>query len=95
MKGRNFLVRNGMPLYDHYIGQAFIMDNDILNNLTPEQIAAILEENARLKEENKTVKKENSSLKQKNTKKTSKYMTILYFVDVTEKQEILKICQLV
>lgn len=29
-------------------------------------------------------------IKQKNTKKTSKYMTILYFVDVTEKQEILK-----
>ena len=48
------------------------MDNDILNNLTPEQIAAILEENARLKEENKTVKKENSSLKQKNTKKDKK-----------------------
>ena len=29
-------------------------------------------------------------IKQKNTKKTSKYMTILYFVDITEKQEILK-----
>ncbi len=29
-------------------------------------------------------------IKQKNTKKTSKYMIILYFVDVTEKQEILK-----
>ena len=29
-------------------------------------------------------------IKQKNTKKASKYMTILYFVDVTEKQEILK-----
>ena len=33
MKGRNFLVRNGMPLYDHYIGQAFIMDNEEANNL--------------------------------------------------------------
>ena len=29
-------------------------------------------------------------IKQKNLKKTSKYMTILYFVDITEKQEILK-----
>ena len=29
-------------------------------------------------------------IKQKNTKKTSKYMTILYFVDITEKQEIIK-----
>ena len=29
-------------------------------------------------------------IKQKNAKKTSKYMTILYFVDITEKQEILK-----
>ena len=29
-------------------------------------------------------------IKQKSTKKTSKYMIILYFVDVTEKQEILK-----
>ena len=33
MKGRNFLVRNGMPLYDHYIGQAFIMDNEEANSL--------------------------------------------------------------
>jgi len=33
MKGRNFLVRNGMPLYDHYIGQAFIMDNEEANGL--------------------------------------------------------------
>ena len=33
MKGRNFLVRNGMPLYDHYIGQAFIMDDEEANNL--------------------------------------------------------------
>ena len=33
MKGRNFLVRCGMPLYDHYIGQAFIMDNDEANEL--------------------------------------------------------------
>ena len=33
MKGRNFLVRNGMPLYDHYIGQAFIMDNDEANDI--------------------------------------------------------------
>lgn len=33
VKGRNFLVRNGMPLYDHYIGQAFIMDNKEANNL--------------------------------------------------------------
>ena len=33
MKGRNFLVRNGMPLYDHYIGQAFIMDNEEANRL--------------------------------------------------------------
>lgn len=33
MKGRNFLVRNGMPLYDHYIGQAFIMDNEEANHL--------------------------------------------------------------
>lgn len=33
MKGRNFLVRNGMPLCDHYIGQAFIMDNDEANDL--------------------------------------------------------------
>jgi asparagine synthase (glutamine-hydrolysing) len=32
-KGRNFLVRNGMPLYDHYIGQAFIMNNDEANDL--------------------------------------------------------------
>ena len=29
-------------------------------------------------------------IKQKNAKKTSKYMIILYFVDITEKQEILK-----
>lgn len=33
MKGRNFLVRNGMPLYDHYIGQAFIMDNEEANDI--------------------------------------------------------------
>ena len=33
MKGRNFLVRNGMPLCDHYIGQAFIMDNEEANDL--------------------------------------------------------------
>lgn len=33
MKGRNFLVRNGMPLYDHYIGEAFIMDNEEANYL--------------------------------------------------------------
>lgn len=33
MKGRNFLVRNGMPLYDHYIGQAFIMDSEEANNI--------------------------------------------------------------
>lgn len=33
MKGRNFLVRNGMHLYDHYIGQAFIMDDEEANNL--------------------------------------------------------------
>lgn len=33
MKGRNFLVRNGMPLYDHYIGQAFIMDNEEANSI--------------------------------------------------------------
>lgn len=33
MKGRNFLVKNGMPLYDHYIGQAFIMDNHEANSI--------------------------------------------------------------
>lgn len=33
MRGRNFLVRNGMPLYDHYIGEAFIMDNEEANYL--------------------------------------------------------------
>lgn len=33
MKGRNFLVRNGMPLYDHYIGEAFIMDNEEANSI--------------------------------------------------------------
>lgn len=33
MWGRNFLVRCGMPLYDHYIGQAFIMDNEEANSL--------------------------------------------------------------
>lgn len=37
MKGRNFLVRNGMPLYDHYIGQAFIMDNNDANNILTEK----------------------------------------------------------
>ena len=37
MKGRNFLVRNGMPLYDHYIGQAFIMDNEEANSILKEK----------------------------------------------------------
>ena len=50
------------------------MDNDILNNLTSEQIATILEEN-------KKMKKEISSLKQKNTKKDIK---------IKNKDEIIK-----
>lgn len=33
VKGVNFLVRNGMPLGDHYIGQAFIMGNDEANSI--------------------------------------------------------------
>lgn len=48
------------------------MNNDIFNNLSPEQIASILEENLKLKEEKKLLKKENSYLKQKNTKKDKK-----------------------
>lgn len=48
------------------------MHNDILNNLSPEQIVAILEENIKLKDEKKLLKKEISSLKQKNTKKDKK-----------------------
>ena len=33
VRGLNFIVRNGMPLYDHYIGQAFIMNNEEANDI--------------------------------------------------------------
>lgn len=36
-KGRNFILKNGMPLYEHYIGQAFIMDNEEANSLLKEK----------------------------------------------------------
>ena len=33
IKGKNFIVRNGLPLSETYIGQAFIMDNNEANSL--------------------------------------------------------------
>ena len=32
-KGKNFIIKNGTRLWDHYIGQAFIMDNKEANSL--------------------------------------------------------------
>ena len=37
VRGLNFIVRNGMPLYDHYIGQAFIMGNEEANDILTDE----------------------------------------------------------
>ena len=59
MKGRNFLVRNGMPLYDHYIGQAFIMDNEEANNLLTDNYKSAITYQDIVKESLNSVKNKN------------------------------------
>ena len=56
MKGRNFLVRNGMPLYEHYIGQAFIMDNEEANYLLQDEYKSKLKYQDIVKDTLKEVK---------------------------------------
>ena len=36
-KGRNFLIKNGTKIWDHYIGQAFIMNNEESNSILSQE----------------------------------------------------------